>query len=66
MGLGNGGGGISPLFDSGEAGGHLYYVMPNVEGESLRERLLREKQLPVGDAVRIRADGHHVLPAVGL
>ena len=44
---------ILPLFDSGEADSFLYYVMPFVEGESLRERLRREKQLPVDDAVRI-------------
>jgi len=44
---------ILPLFDSGEADSFLYYVMPFVEGESLRERLRREKQLPVEDAVRI-------------
>ncbi|HYV97726.1 MAG TPA: serine/threonine-protein kinase [Gemmatimonadaceae bacterium] len=44
---------ILSLYDSGEAQGFLYYVMPFVEGESLRERLLREKQLPVHDAVRI-------------
>ena len=44
---------ILPLFDSGEAGGLLYYVMPCVEGESLRERLDRERQLPIDDAVRI-------------
>src|SRR5512141_1296212 len=36
---------ILPLFDSGEADGFLYYVMPYVEGESLRERLDREQQL---------------------
>ena len=42
---------ILPLFDSGEAQGFLYYVMPYVEGESLRERLEREKQLPVDEAV---------------
>src|SRR6476469_5121904 len=42
---------ILPLFDSGEAQGFLYYVMPYVEGESLRERLDREKQLPVEEAV---------------
>src|SRR3989442_12364616 len=40
---------ILPLYDSGEAGGFLYYVMPYVEGESLRDRLMRERQLPVGD-----------------
>jgi Tol biopolymer transport system component/tRNA A-37 threonylcarbamoyl transferase component Bud32 len=44
---------ILPLFDSGEAGGFLYYVMPYVEGESLRERLDKDKQLPVDDAVAI-------------
>lgn len=42
---------ILPLFDSGEADGFLYYVMPYVEGESLRERLEREKQLSVEEAV---------------
>jgi serine/threonine-protein kinase len=44
---------ILSLFDSGEADGLVYYVMPYVEGESLRDRLTREKQLPVEDAVRI-------------
>src|SRR6266850_1106383 len=44
---------LLPLFDSGEAGGLLYYVMPYVEGESLRARLDREKQLPIDDAIRI-------------
>jgi serine/threonine-protein kinase len=44
---------ILSLFDSGEADGLVYYVMPFVEGESLRDRLNREKQLPVEDAVRI-------------
>jgi serine/threonine protein kinase len=44
---------ILPLLDSGEADGHLYYVMPYVEGESLRERLNREKQLSVESATRI-------------
>jgi tRNA A-37 threonylcarbamoyl transferase component Bud32 len=47
---------ILPLFDSGEAEGCLFYVMPFVEGESLRERLTREKQLPVADAVRIATE----------
>jgi serine/threonine protein kinase/Tfp pilus assembly protein PilF len=42
---------ILPLYDSGESQGFLYYVMPYVEGESLRERLEREKQLPVAEAV---------------
>lgn len=44
---------LLPLFDSGEADGLLYYVMPFVEGESLRARLDREKQLRVDEAVRI-------------
>jgi hypothetical protein len=44
---------ILPLFDSGTADGFLYYVMPYIEGESLRERLDREKQLGVDEAVRI-------------
>jgi hypothetical protein len=44
---------ILPLLDSGEAGGVLYYVMPVVTGESLRQRLDRERQLPIDDAVRI-------------
>ena len=44
---------LLPLFDSGEANGLLFYVMPFVEGESLRERLGREKQLPVNEAIRI-------------
>ncbi len=47
---------ILPLFDSGEADGFLFYVMPLVEGESLRDRLKREKQLPVADAVRIATE----------
>ncbi len=42
---------ILPLFDSGEADGFLFYVMPFVEGESLREKLDREYQLPVDEAV---------------
>ena len=44
---------LLPLFDSGEADGLLFYVMPYVEGESLRARLNREKQLPVDEAIRI-------------
>ncbi len=47
---------ILALFDSGEAGGFVYYVMPYVEGESLRDRLNREKQLAVDDALRIAAE----------
>jgi tetratricopeptide (TPR) repeat protein len=44
---------ILPLYDSGDAGGFLYYVMPYVEGASLRDRLNREKQLPVDDALAL-------------
>jgi len=44
---------ILPLFDSGEADSFLFYVMPHVEGETLRDRLEREKQLPVDEAVRM-------------
>src|SRR2546427_4806882 len=47
---------ILPLFDSGEADAFLFYVMPFVEGESLRDRLVREKQLPIADAVRIATE----------
>src|SRR5689334_14276062 len=44
---------ILPLHDSGAADGFLYYVMPYVEGETLRARLERERQVPIADAVRI-------------
>ena len=44
---------ILPLYDSGQAGGLLYYVMPFVEGESLRQRLAREQQLPLDAALQI-------------
>jgi eukaryotic-like serine/threonine-protein kinase len=47
---------ILGLIDSGEAGGLLYYVMPFVEGQSLRDRLTHEKQLPIDDAVRITSE----------
>src|SRR5438874_11990147 len=46
---------ILPQYDSGAATGFLYYVIPSVEGESLRDRLTRENQLPHDDAVRIAA-----------
>jgi hypothetical protein len=46
---------LLPLFDSGEANGLLFYVMPFVDGESLRARLDREKQLPVDEAIHIAA-----------
>ena len=44
---------ILPLFDSGQADSFLFYVMPYVEGDTLRDRLDRDKQLPVDEAVRI-------------
>ena len=44
---------ILPVYDSGEAGGLLFYVMPNMEGRSVRERLDREKQLPLEEALKI-------------
>ena len=53
---------ILPVHDSGEAAGRLWYTMPYVEGESLRQRLAREGQLPLDQAVRIAAQ---VLSALG-
>ncbi len=47
---------ILGLIDSGEVNGTAYYVMPFVEGESLRDRLTREKQLPIADAVRLATE----------
>jgi len=47
---------ILPLFDSGSADGQLYYVMPYVEGETLRARLERESQLPVAEAVALATE----------
>ncbi len=47
---------ILPLFDSGEADSFLYYVMPYVEGETLRDKLNRETQLGIDEAVRIATD----------
>lgn len=44
---------ILSVFDSGEAAGHLWYTMPFVDGESLRDRLRREPRLPLNDALRI-------------
>jgi serine/threonine-protein kinase len=61
---------ILPVYDSGEADGLLFYVMPNMEGRSLRERLERERQLPLDEALRITrevaaaldyAHRHHVV-----
>ncbi len=47
---------ILPLFDSGQVDSFLFYVMPYVEGESLRDRLTREKQLSIADAVKIASE----------
>jgi len=47
---------ILPLYDSGDAAGLLFYVMPFVDGLSLRDKLVREGELPVSDAVRILRD----------
>jgi eukaryotic-like serine/threonine-protein kinase len=47
---------ILAVYDSGEANGLLFYTMPRVEGETLRRRLERERQLPIEDAVRIAGD----------
>ncbi|UCG88524.1 MAG: protein kinase, partial [Gemmatimonadota bacterium] len=47
---------ILPLYDSGEADGFLFYVMPHIEGASLRDKLAREGELPIADAVRVMRD----------
>ncbi len=47
---------ILPLYDSGQAGEFLYYVMPLVEGESLRDRMNREKQLSLEDAIKLTVE----------
>src|SRR5688572_6104516 len=47
---------ILPLFDSGAADSYLFYVMPFVQGISLRDRMSREKQLPIPEAIRIAAE----------
>jgi len=47
---------IIPLHDSGEVDGFLYYVMPHIEGESLRDRLAKEGELPITEVVRILRD----------
>jgi dienelactone hydrolase len=60
---------ILPLLDSGDADGQLYYVMPFVEGESLRDRLKRERQLPLDDALAITielADALHYAHGLGI
>src|SRR4051812_33960118 len=52
---------ILGLYDSGEAEGLLYYVMPFVDGESLRDRLVREQQLPIHDALQITREAADAL-----
>ena len=52
---------ILTVYDSGEAGGRLWFTMPYVEGESLRGRLTRERQLPVEDALRIAREAAQAL-----
>jgi len=47
---------IVPLLDSGQAGGALYYVMPYIEGESLFQLMVRQRQLPLDQAIRITRD----------
>ncbi|HKV52882.1 MAG TPA: serine/threonine-protein kinase [Gemmatimonadaceae bacterium] len=52
---------ILPLYDSGESGGSLYYVMPYISGQSLRERLDAEHALPLGEALRIAREAGDAL-----
>ncbi len=52
---------ILTVFDSGDAGGDLWFTMPYVEGESLRDRLRRERQLPLGEALRIATEAARAL-----
>ena len=52
---------ILPLFDSGEADGLVFYVMPFIAGETLRDRLKRENQLPVRDDIRIAGEAADAL-----
>src|SRR5881296_3551383 len=52
---------ILTVLDSGEAAGQLWFTMPFVEGESLRDRLRREKQLPVDEALRIAREAADAL-----
>lgn len=56
---------ILPLLDSGEAGGQVYYVMPLVEGETLRGRLARERQLPVAETMLL-SRGHALVADFGI
>ncbi len=52
---------ILPVLDSGEAAGQLWYTMPYVQGESLRDRLRREGQLPLDDALQITREAADAL-----
>src|SRR5918992_691306 len=52
---------ILPLYDSGEVDGLLYYVMPFIDGESLRDRLVRERRLQTSLAIRIAREGGEAL-----
>src|SRR6185503_5231517 len=52
---------ILTVLDSGEAGGRLWFTMPFVEGKSLRDRLRRERQLPVADALQIAREAARAL-----
>jgi serine/threonine-protein kinase len=52
---------ILSVFDSGDAAGRLWFTMPYVEGESLRDRLRRERQLPLNDAIRIAIEAARAL-----
>jgi eukaryotic-like serine/threonine-protein kinase len=52
---------ILSVYDSGETAGQLWFTMPYVEGESLRDRLQRERQLPVDDAIRITTEAARAL-----
>ena len=54
---------ILPLLDSGAADGLLFYVMPYVAGETLRDRLDRERQLPLDDAIQIACEVADALSA---
>jgi serine/threonine protein kinase len=57
---------ILPLLDSGDADGFLYYVMPHVEGESLRGKLTREKQLSIDEAITLTKQVAAVGPQCGI
>ena len=63
---------ILPLFDSGEADGFLFYVMPFIEGKTLKDRLDRDRQLPIDEALGIATAianalrvGDHLLGRLG-